>query len=79
MIQGWRHVTLCFCSSALGVRIVHLELNCPRAAIFILASSSQRLVSHAIRPSPTYSAIAVTTQDRLKCTEWHCLVEGGIL
>lgn len=57
-------------------RASSLSLIALVAPIFVLASSSQRLVSHAPRPSPAYSTITVTTQDRLMCIERDCLVEG---
>jgi hypothetical protein len=53
-----------------------LSLFALAGPIFVLATSSQRLVSHALRPSPVYPTITVTTQDRLMRTERDCVVEG---
>ena len=80
-MHGWRNVTHCFCSprwqSQIGPLRGSLSLIPMADPIFVLASSSQRLVSHDLRPSPAYSNITVTTQDRLMFTERLCLVDGS--
>jgi hypothetical protein len=53
-----------------------LSLIALAGPIFVLTTSSQLLVSHALRPSPVYSTFTVTTQDRLMRTERDCVVEG---
>jgi len=66
--------------SALGAnepRSASLSLIALPRPILVLARSSQRLASYALRPSTAYSTSTVTTQDRLMFTERLCLVDGS--
>ena len=53
-----------------------LSLIALASPIFVRPTSPQRQVSHALRPSPVYFTITVTTQDRLMCTKRDGVVEG---